>query len=43
MTAFEINDKEFSRVLSKPKIYGLIQKPASTMEILNTISKVIMN
>ena len=43
MTAFEINDKEFSRVLPKPKIYGLIQKPASTMEILNTISKVIMN
>lgn len=43
MTAFEINDKEFSRLLPKPKIYELIQKPASTMEILNTISKVIMN
>ena len=43
MTAFEINDKEFSRVLPKPKIDGLIQKSASTMQILNTISKVIMN
>jgi CheY-like chemotaxis protein len=43
MTAFEINDNEFSRVLPKPKIDGLIQKSASTMQILNTISKVIMN
>ena len=29
MTAFEIDDKELSRVLPKPKIDGLIQKPAS--------------
>lgn len=43
MTAFEIDHKEFSRVLRKPKIDGLIQKPASTVQILNTISKVIMN
>jgi two-component SAPR family response regulator len=43
MTAFEINDKEFSRVLPKPKIDGLIHKPATTVQILNTISKVIMN
>jgi CheY-like chemotaxis protein len=43
MTTFEINDNEFSRALPKPKIDGLIQKPASTMQILNTISKVIMN
>ena len=32
-----------SRVLPKPKIDGLIQKPATTMQILNAISKVIMN
>lgn len=43
MTAFEIDDKEFSRVLPKPKIDGLIQKPASSTQILSTISKIITN
>ena len=28
MTAFEINDKEFAQALPKPKIDGLIRKPA---------------
>ena len=41
MTAFEINDKEFARVLPKPKIDGLIRKPASSKEILNIVSTVI--
>jgi CheY-like chemotaxis protein len=27
MTAFEIDDKEFARVLPNPKIDGLIRKP----------------
>jgi two-component SAPR family response regulator len=43
MTAFEIDDKDFSRVLPKPKIDGLIQKPASSTQILSTISKIITN
>jgi two-component SAPR family response regulator len=42
MTAFEIDDKEFARVLPKPKIDGLIRKPASSKQILNTISNIIM-
>jgi len=41
MTAFEIDDKEFARVLPKPKIDGLIRKPASSKEILNIVSTVI--
>jgi YesN/AraC family two-component response regulator len=41
MTAFEIDDKEFARILPKPKIDGLIQKPASSKQILNTVSTVI--
>jgi CheY-like chemotaxis protein len=41
MTAFEIDDKELSRVLPKPKIDGLIQKPASSMQILNTVYGII--
>jgi DNA-binding response OmpR family regulator len=43
MTAFEIDDKEFARVLPKPKIDGLIRKPASSKQILNTISNIIRN
>ncbi|MGA8105609.1 MAG: response regulator [Nitrososphaeraceae archaeon] len=43
MTAFEIDDKEFARVLPKPKIDGLIRKPASSKQILNTISNLIMD
>lgn len=43
MTAFEIDDKEFSRVLPRPKIDGLIQKPVSSTQILNTNSKIIRN
>ena len=38
MTAFEIDDKDLARVLLKPKIDGLIRKPASSKQILNTIS-----
>jgi two-component SAPR family response regulator len=41
MTAFEINDKEFARVLPKPKIDGLIRKPASSKQILSTVSSII--
>jgi CheY-like chemotaxis protein len=43
MTAFEIDDKEFARVLPKPKIDGLIRKPASSKQILSTISSIIKN
>lgn len=41
MTAFEINDKEFAQALPKPKIDGLIRKPATSKQILNTVSSVI--
>ena len=41
MTAFEIDDREFARVLPKPKIDGLIQKHASSKQILNTVSSII--
>jgi two-component SAPR family response regulator len=41
MTAFEINDKEFARVLPKPKIDGLICKPASSKQIVGTVSKIM--
>ena len=43
MTAFEINDKEFAQVLPKPKINGLIRKPVSSRQILNTVSSIIGN
>jgi CheY-like chemotaxis protein len=43
MTAFEIDDKEFARVLPKPKINGLLRKPASSKQILNTVSGIIKN
>jgi DNA-binding response OmpR family regulator len=43
MTAFEIDDKEFARVLPKPKIDGLIRKPASSKHILNTVSSILGN
>ena len=41
MTAFEIDDKEFARLLPKPEIDGLIRKPASPKQILNTVSSII--
>ena len=41
MTAFEINDKEFAQALPKPKIDGLIHKPATSKEILSIVSSVI--
>ena len=41
MTAFEIDDKEFARVLPSPKIDGLIQKPASPKQIMDIVSKII--
>jgi hypothetical protein len=41
MTAFEINDKEFARVLPKPKIDALLRKPVSTKQILSTVSNII--
>lgn len=43
MTAFEIDDKEFARVLPNPKIDGLIRKPASLKQILDTVSSIIKN
>ena len=42
MTAFEINEMEFTRVLPKPKIDGFIQKPIS-MRKLNSIIDKYMN
>ena len=41
MTAFEIDDREFARVLPKPKIDGLIQKPASSKQIFDIVSNII--
>jgi hypothetical protein len=41
MTAFEIDDKEFARVLPNPKIDGLIQKPASPKQIMDIVSNII--
>ena len=41
MTAFEIDDKEFARVLPSPKIDGLIQKPASPKQIMNIVAKIM--
>jgi YesN/AraC family two-component response regulator len=41
MTAFEINDKELAEALPKPKIDGLIRKPATSKEILNIVSTLI--
>jgi CheY-like chemotaxis protein len=43
MTAFEINDKEFAQALPKPKIDGLIHKPATSKQILSIVSSVIKN
>jgi hypothetical protein len=39
----EIDDKDLTRVLPKPKIDGLIRKPASSRQILNTMSSKIGN
>jgi DNA-binding NtrC family response regulator len=39
MTAFEINDVEFKRLLPKVKIEGLLQKPISLAHLINTVSK----
>jgi two-component SAPR family response regulator len=41
MTAFEIDDKEFARVLPNPKIDGLIRKPTSAKQILKTVSSIL--
>jgi two-component SAPR family response regulator len=39
MTAFEINEMEFTRVLPKPKIDGFIQKPISMRKLNSIIDK----
>ena len=39
MTAPEINDAEFERLLPKVKIDGLIQKPISLADLTSTVSK----
>ena len=39
MTAFEINDVEFGRLLQNVKIESLIQKPVSLAELTSTVSK----
>ena len=39
MTAFEIKDAEFRRVLPDVKIEDLLQKPVSLTHLINTISK----
>ena len=41
MTAFEINDAEFRKVLLNVKIEGLIQKPISLDNLTSTVSKYI--
>jgi DNA-binding NtrC family response regulator len=41
MTAFEINDVEFERLLPKFKIEGLLQKPISLAELASTVSKYV--
>ena len=41
MTAFEINDVEFTKVLPKPKIDGLIQKPISMRKLNGIIDKYV--
>jgi DNA-binding NtrC family response regulator len=41
MTAFEINDEEFRKVLLNVKIEGLIQKPISLDNLTSTVSKYI--
>ena len=41
MTAFEISDKELAQALPKPKIDGLIRKPATSKEISNIVSTVM--
>jgi CheY-like chemotaxis protein len=41
MTAFEIDDKEFARLLPNPKIDGLIRKPTSAKQILKTVSSIV--
>ena len=39
MTAFEIDDVEFKKLLPKVKIEGLIQKPISLVDLTSTVSK----
>ena len=41
MTAFEINDMEFKRLLPKVKIEGLLQKPISLADFTSTVSKCV--
>ena len=41
MTAFEINETEFTRVLPKPKIDGFIQKPISMRKLNGIIDKYV--
>jgi DNA-binding NtrC family response regulator len=42
MTAFEINDSEFTRVLPEPKIDGFIQKPISMRKLNDIIDTYMM-
>jgi DNA-binding NtrC family response regulator len=41
MTAFEVNDVEFKRLLPKVKIEGLLQKPISLADLTITVSKYV--
>lgn len=41
MTAFEINDTEFERLLPRVKIEGIIQKPVSLADLAGTVSKYV--
>ena len=41
MTAFDINEMEFSKVLPKPKIDGFIQKPISMRKLNGIIDKYV--
>ncbi|HEY3526205.1 MAG TPA: response regulator, partial [Nitrososphaeraceae archaeon] len=41
MTAFEINEMEFTKLLPKPKIDGFIQKPISIRKLNGIIDKYV--
>jgi DNA-binding NtrC family response regulator len=41
MTAFEINEMEFTKILPKPKVDGFIQKPISIRKLNGIIDKYV--
>ena len=43
MSAFEFNDRDWSKVLASIKIDGYVQKPISTKQLINIIEKHLQN